>query len=66
MKIGILVDCWKVAVFRRHLDSAGLEFDQQSPEDPDMALLVVLCDGAEDVEPYIAAAESECRRSKLH
>ncbi len=65
-RAAILIDDWKLPVFKRRLEEAGVTFEQHPGLSPTTLTLRVMC-----VDPYvlksvIVAANNECAASKMH
>lgn len=62
---GIVIDDWKLAIFKRHLDKAALSYTETSPGlTIGTTLLRVACNWASEVAPVVEAAERECQQEK--
>lgn len=64
---GIVIDDWKLPIFKRHLDEAGIEY-QQNPGLTDNSLLLVAQVEAQQMEALAAvvlAANQEAARGRL-
>ncbi len=63
-KAAVVVDDWKLPVFRRHLDEAGYTYDGPIPWTPGISVLQVRYACVRDVQPIIEAAQRECAERK--
>lgn len=61
-KAGVVIDAYKLPVFKRHLDAAGLIYSEHKGPGPGMITLQVECDMVASMQPIIEAAEREARR----
>lgn len=67
MKIaGVMIDKWKLAIFKKHLDKAGLTYTEGAGVTKDTLLLKVEYEWLADVKPVIEAATVECNKCKMH
>lgn len=64
MKCGIVVDDWKLATFRKHLDAAGFEYQDGGAPRPNVTLLTVETDDLFRLRSVLRAAQDECRIKK--
>lgn len=63
MKIaGIVIDPYKLPVFKRHLDAARLEYTEHPGPVKDTLLLRVKCNFVSEVQPVVEAAQKECAK----
>ena len=61
MKIaGIVIDAWKLDIFKKHLDKAKRVYTQSIG--PDTAILKVEYEWVSDLKPIIDAANRECEK----
>lgn len=58
---GVVLDRWKLPIFKRHLDAAGFEYSEHPGVTSDTMLLKVKADFVATVQPIIEAAQRECR-----
>jgi hypothetical protein len=65
MKVGVVIDSWKLQIFIRHLESAGYSWTQHDGLYPDTLILVVICDSKKDIHKIIKAANDECAEGAL-
>jgi hypothetical protein len=66
MKIGIVIDSWKLPIFEKHLKAAKHTFVQTAGITKDTLLLSVISDAPSLVEPAVRAAQDECDKLKMH
>lgn len=58
--IGIVIDDWKLKIFQKHLDAAGLTFEQKELMKGTL-LLTIKIESKELLWPIVTAAMKECR-----
>jgi hypothetical protein len=61
---GVVIDDWKLAIFRKHLDNAGFAYTQHPGITPDTITLKVKYWWVADLQPVVQAAYDECAKSK--
>lgn len=61
MIAGVVIDGWKLPIFKRHLDAAGYEYTEHPGITPDTLTLKVTCESAHRLKPIVEAANAECR-----
>ena len=66
MKAAVVIDAWKLDVFKKHLDKAGFEYTEGPGPAPETMALFVICDSAATILPIVQAATDEAARTKLH
>jgi hypothetical protein len=59
--VGIVIDKWKLPVFKRHLETAGFPFTEHPGVTTDTLLLKVETNFVATLQPVIEAAQRECR-----
>lgn len=64
--VGIVIDTWKLQIFTRHLNKAKVSFETHSGVTGETLLLHCDVEATEPMVDIVAAANSECARSKLH
>lgn len=64
MKAGIAVDNWKLPVFERHLEQAGLTIEHRTGLSDDATLLSVPTNDPIGLQRIIAKAQRECKLSR--
>lgn len=65
MKTGcIVMDAWKLPVFRRHLDAAKYQYTEHPGVTADTRTLKVKCEWVHVLQPIIEAANEECAQIK--
>lgn len=65
MKIGIVIDTWKLDIFNRHLSEAGYKYDKcNATASGNTLLLKVYTHSVVDMEKVVRAAGDECAQSK--
>ncbi len=63
-KAGIMIDSWKLPIFKKHLDAAGFEYTECNGLTKDTLLLSVMFDDLDKLRPVVEAAHKECDRAK--
>lgn len=61
---GVVLDNWKLPVFKRHLDAAGYTYEEPVPFTPDTLILKVPYEWAYKLTPVIEAAQLECAATR--
>ena len=61
---GVVIDAWKLEIFRRHLDGAGFTYTEHPGVTPDTLTIKVQCDYVYQLQPVIEAAQAECAAVK--
>lgn len=61
---GIVIDSWKLSIFRRHLLNAGYNYTTQGSPDSKILVLQVKYEQVDALEPVVRAANAECRMQK--
>jgi hypothetical protein len=61
MKAGVVIDGWKLPIFKRHLDAAGYKYTEHPGLTADTLTLKVTCEWAHKLQPIVKAANDECR-----
>ena len=64
-KVGIAIDSWKLAIFERHLESAGYAFESHPGVAADTLTLIVVTDSVSELRPIVEAANNEAAWGKL-
>lgn len=65
MKAGIVIDSWKLDIFKRHLEAAKYKYEQKPGIVAGTLTLMVVADSAAALKPIVEAAQQECA-SKRH
>lgn len=65
-KAGVVIDAWKLPIFKKHLDEAGYNYQQFNGPTKGVITLQVEYVFVKDVQPIIEAANSECAKEKHH
>jgi hypothetical protein len=60
MKAGVVLDDWKLPIFKKHLDAAGYKYDEPVPFTNRTLTLKVHCEWVSQLQPIIEAAQREC------
>jgi hypothetical protein len=63
MIAGVVIDDWKLPVFKRHLDAAGYAYTEHPGITPDTLTLKVTCEWVHKLQPIVKAANDECRNT---
>lgn len=69
---GVLIDAWKLAIFKKHLEKAGRTFVESLGMTPDTLLLQVSYEDSVDarnLQTILEGAQAECAKlkaSQLH
>ena len=58
-RVGALIDDWKLPIFKKHLDRAGLAFTRQTSTTPNVWVLAIATDNVLHVRAVLAAANKE-------
>lgn len=61
---GVVIDDWKLPIFKRHLDAASCEYTENPGITAGTLTLRVKYDWVATLKPIIEAAERECRNAK--
>lgn len=59
---GIVLDTYKLEVFKKHLDAAGYKYEQKPGISPDTITLMVEYEWASDLQPIVEKANTEARK----
>lgn len=66
-RAAILIDDWKLPVFKRRLEEAGFTFEQLPGLNASTVTLRVMCDSPlNTLAPIVKAANAECAASKMN
>jgi hypothetical protein len=57
---GVVLDDWKLPVFKKHLDAAGYKYDEPTQLTASTLTLKVHYKWVHDLKPIIEAAQREC------
>lgn len=63
MKAGIVIEDWKLPIFKKHLDAAGFTYTEHLNFTPTTMVLNVTCEFASELQPVVEAAQAECHRA---
>ncbi len=63
MKAGILVDDWKLPVFRRRLTEAGYDYEDGGAPRPGITILKVKTDKVMELADLLKECQDECARA---
>lgn len=64
MKVGVVIDPWKLPIFQRHLDAAGLTYEPLAGVPAGTLGLHVITDDPKFVENIVRAANAEAAATK--
>lgn len=64
MIAGVVIDDWKLPVFKRHLDAAGFKYTQHPGVTPDTITLKVITEWVHKLQPVVKAANDECAANR--
>lgn len=59
---GVVIDAYKLPVFKKHLDAAGFKYTQHPGITPDSLTLKVEYEWVADLKPIIEAANKEATK----
>jgi len=62
MKAGIVIDNWKINIFRKHLDEKGYKYEVHVA--PTLTTIRVECSSIKALKPTVQAANDECAAAK--
>lgn len=57
---GVIMEGWKLAIFKKRLDAAGYKYEEAVPFGPGVLLLKVHYEWLHKLQPIIEAAHREC------
>lgn len=57
---GVVLDEWKLPIFKKHLDAAGYKYDEPVPFTAGTLVLKVHYEWVHELKPIIEAAQREC------
>ncbi len=60
----VVIDTWKLPIFKKHLDKAGRSYTEHGHLTGDSLLLKVKYELVADIQPIIEAAQLECANAK--
>lgn len=60
-KVGVVIDNWKLPIFKRHLDEAGFAFEQFPNLTPNTMVLTIQTPQVAALQPVIERANKECQ-----
>lgn len=61
MMAGVVIDDWKLPIFKRHLDAAGYTYTEHPGITRNTLNLMVTCKWVHKLKPIVEAANAECR-----
>lgn len=63
-KAAVVLDDWKLPIFKKHLDAAGYKYDPPTPFTEGTLTLTVHYAWVHELKPIIEAAQRECAELK--
>jgi hypothetical protein len=66
LKSGIVIDDWKLSIFKKHLDQSGFEYTINPGITKNTLVLMVKSEFVSDVQKIAISANTECKNSKRH
>lgn len=63
-KAAVILDAWKLTIFKRRLDAAGYTYEQMHGPTEGTILLQVQYEYATALYAVLTAAQAECRKTK--
>jgi len=63
MIVGVMIDNWKLPIFRKHLDTIGYTYTEKKLTG-EHTLIRISCEFIEKITPIIMAAHEECTKVK--
>ena len=64
IKVGIVIDGYKLATFQAHLKAAGYTWEENNGVTKDTYTLVVQCNSATELEKIVRAANTESHKEQ--
>ena len=64
-KVGVVIDSWKLPIFKRQLDAAGFSYTEHPGITADTLLLKVKTDLIGSLQPIVEKANAECAARKV-
>lgn len=61
---GVVIDNWKLEIFRRHLDAGGFAYTEHPGLTAKSMVLSVKTDFIATLQPVLEAAQKECANAK--
>lgn len=61
---GVVIDEWKLQIFKRHLDGAGCKYTEHPGITQGTLTLIVEYEWVSELKPIIEAANEECRNEQ--
>lgn len=59
-RAAVVLDTWKLPIFKKHLDAAGYKYDEPVPFTAGTLLLKVHYEWVHQLQPIVGAAQREC------
>ena len=66
MKVGIMVDDWKLPIFEKRLKEEGIEYENMGSPESGVILLTLEHDDPLSLSPLMEEMNNAARRSKAH
>lgn len=63
-KAAVVLDDWKLPIFKKHLDAAGYKYEESGPFTDGTLTLKVHFEWVHELQPIIEAAQRECAKVK--
>ena len=60
---GVIIDSWKLPIFKKHLEEAGYTYEEQAGVAPKTLTLMVNYGWVADLKPVLEAASAECTKT---
>jgi hypothetical protein len=60
MIVGVIIEDWKLPIFKRRLDAAGYRYTEHPGIAQNTLTLSVTCEWAYKLQPIVKAANEEC------
>jgi hypothetical protein len=61
---GVVLDAWKLPIFKKHLDAAGYKYEVRGELTKDVLMLAVSYEWVAKLKPIIESANKECANAK--
>lgn len=62
----VVLDDWKLPIFKKHLDLAGYKYDGPIPFTHGTRILKVSYEWVHELQPIIEAAQRECAETRVN
>jgi len=64
--VGVVIDAWKLHIFKKHIDAAGFTYSEQPGITNGTHLIRVKCEWIAELKTTIEAANQECADARRH